>query len=79
MAFTERQFYILNLVARGYSNSRVAKEISIKESAVKINVYRLMKKLEAILNENIDRFYLVILAQRLKIEYDLHLISNEER
>lgn len=79
LAFTQRQFYVLDLIAKGYSNSRIAIERSVREEAVKIFVHRLIKKLEESLHEKVDRFSLVILAQKLKAEYDLYcLISSQD-
>ena len=65
LALTHKQVEILKLVAKGFSNSRIAKTLSIKESNVKLLIYRLMKYLENTLFESVDRFHLVIIAQEL--------------
>ena len=71
--FTSRQIEILKLVAQGLSNTRIAKKLECKETAVKLIVYRIMKNLEDILYEDIDRYYLVILAQQFKLDVNLFL------
>lgn len=69
IGFTKKQINILSYVAKGYSNSRIAKELALKEAAVKLLIYRLMKYLENNLYEPIDRFYLIIIAQKLNLEH----------
>ena len=73
--FTTRQIEILKLVAQGLSNTKIARKLDCKEVAVKLIVYRIIKQLEAILYEDIDRYYLVIIAQQLK--FDTEFSSNE--
>ena len=63
--FTQKQINVLRLIAKGFSNSKIAKSLGMRDSAVKLLVYRLMKYLEGVLYENVDRFYLVIIAQQL--------------
>ncbi len=63
--FTKRQIAIMGFVARGYSNIKIAKELGVTESSIKLFVYRLMRKLEKRLSETVDRFYLIIIAQRI--------------
>ena len=72
LALTEKQAIVLGLVAEGLSNIKIAHELALKETAVKLIVYRLMKNLESTLFEKIDRFYLVIVAQKLKSENDFY-------
>lgn len=72
LALTEKQAVVLGLVAKGLSNIKIAHELVLKETAVKLIVYRLMKYLESTLFENIDRFYLVIVAQKLKSDNDFY-------
>ena len=64
---TQRQIMVLQLVAQGFSNSKIARKLGVKVSAMKLLIYRLMRSLERVLCENIDRFYLVIIAQRLEL------------
>lgn len=66
LGFSEKQALVLRLIANGFSNSKIACELNIKESTVKILVYRVMRYMEAILLEDIDRFSLVIIAQGLQ-------------
>lgn len=68
LAFTPKQLEVLKLVAKGFSNLKIAKMLVLKESTVKIIIYRIMKYLEEVLYEKIDRFYLIIVAQQLRIE-----------
>ena len=65
IALTEKQINILKLVAKGFSNTKIAGELSRKESTVKLSVHRIMKYLELVLDENVDRFYLIIIAQQI--------------
>ena len=68
---TSRQIKVLKLVAEGLSNTRIAKKLNCRETAVKLVIYRIMKNLEEILYEDIDRYYLVIIAQKFKFDIDL--------
>lgn len=80
LSFTQKQIEVLSLVARGFSNSKIAKITFAKESTTKLLIYRLMCYLEDNLYENIDRFYLIIIAQQIEMElrstYTLNL-TNE--
>ena len=67
ITLTEKQINLLRLVAKGFSNIKIARELNKKESAIKLSIHRIMKYLEVILNENIDRFYLIIVAQELDL------------
>lgn len=67
--FTPKQMKVLELIASGYSNGKIAKNLSMKESTLKLIIYRLMKYLESIRRESIDRFYLIIIAQEIVLEY----------
>lgn len=69
--FTSRQIEILKLVAQGLSNTRIAKKLNCRETAVKLVIYRITKNLEEILYEDIDRYYLVIIAQKFKFNINL--------
>ena len=64
---TQKQIDILKFVAKGFSNGRIAKELRKKESAIKLSIYRTMKYLEIILDKNVDRFSLIIIAQELDL------------
>ena len=64
---TQKQVDILKLVAKGFSNARISREMKKRESAIKLSIYRTMKYLEIILDETIDRFYLIIIAQELDL------------
>lgn len=68
LSFTPNQIEVLKLVARGYSNTKIAKKLFRKEATVKLLIYRLMKYMEEVLYESVDRFYLVIIAQELYVE-----------
>lgn len=68
LSLTQKQLEVLKLIAQGHSNAKVAKIMQSKESAIKISIYRIMKYLEHKLNSKIDRFYLVVLAQKILIE-----------
>lgn len=70
LALTLKQIQVLRLIAKGFSNTKIAYKLGIKEATIKLLVYRLMKYLENILNEKIDRFYLVIIAQELNLEHE---------
>lgn len=63
LAFTKRQLEMLKLIAMGFSNLRIAKILNAKETTIKLLIYRLMKYIEGILNEKLDRFYLIVIAQ----------------
>lgn len=43
---TEREMEVLNLIARGYSNKQIAKELSIKEDTVKAHISNIFSKLD---------------------------------
>ena len=68
IGLTPKQIKVLKLVAKGFSNLKIAQCLGAKESSVKILIYRLMKFLEKMLNESVDRFYLVIIAQQLGLD-----------
>lgn len=68
LAFTSKQINVLKLVAKGYSNAKIAETLSAREAAVKLLIYRLIKYMEGILKEGVDRFSLVIIAQQLNFE-----------
>lgn len=68
VGFTPKQAEILKLVAQGFSNIKIAKKLEARESTIKLSIYRLMKYLEHRLYENIDRFYLIIIAQQFDFE-----------
>lgn len=67
--FTPKQIEVLKLIAKGYSNRRIAKDLSLKETTLKLLTYRLMKYIEDITHKTIDRFYLIIIAQEIISEY----------
>lgn len=67
LALTDKQANILKLVAKGFSNIKIAEVLDKKESTIKLSVYRIMKYLEVMLDENVDRFRLVIIAQELEL------------
>lgn len=71
LGFTEKQIEVLKLIAKGFSNIKIAKKLKIRESAVKLLVYRLMKYLETILSESIDRYSLIIIAQELDLDQEI--------
>ena len=71
LEFTQKQIEILKLIAKGFSNAKIANHLLKKEATVKLLVYRLMKYLENVLNEKVDRFYLVIIAQELILKQEL--------
>lgn len=66
LAFTQKQVSVLKLVTKGYSNIKIAQILNAKEATIKLLTYRLMKYLEAILYEKIDRYYLVVIAQGIE-------------
>ena len=67
LELTPKQINVLKLVAKGLSNAKIANELSIRAAAVKLLVYRTIKYLEDNLHEQIDRFSLIILAQKLDL------------
>ena len=67
IGLTKKQIEVLRFVGKGFSNAKIAQELSKKEATVKLLIYRLMKYLEKILYEPVDRFYLVIIAQELNL------------
>ena len=68
IALTQKQIEVLTYVAKGYSNIKIAKELTAKESTIKLLIYRLIKYLESVLYERIDRFYLIIIAQKFNLD-----------
>ena len=68
IGFTLKQIKVLKLVSKGYANAKIAQCLGVRESAVKLLIYRMMKYLEEELSEDVDRFYLVIIAQQLGLE-----------
>ena len=68
LALTANQAEVLRLIAKGFSNIKIAQKLSRKEATVKLLIYRLMKYLEEVLYEKVDRFYLVIIAQELVLD-----------
>lgn len=76
VGLTPKQIEVLKLIAKGFSNGKIAKKLLTKEATVKLLIYRLMKYLERMLyEENIDRFNLVIIAQKLDLDSSLDLVS----
>lgn len=67
IGFTQKQIEVLRLIAKGFSNIKIAKILRMKEAAIKLSVYRLMKYLEVTLEEKIDRYSLIIIAQELDL------------
>ena len=76
LALTRKQSIVLKLVALGLSNTRIAQELGLKDATVKLVIYRLMKYLQTVLFEPVDRFYLIIVAQ--KLESDNTSYNNEQ-
>lgn len=76
LAFTPKQIEVLKLVAKGFSNAKIAKRLSAKEATTKLLIYRIMRYMEGVLFESVDRFYLVIIAQKLKLEYPPFIVSK---
>ena len=68
IGLTQKQINVLKLVAKGFSNIKIAQCLSVKETAVKLLVYRLIKYLEEMLSESVDRFYLIVIAQQLDLD-----------
>ena len=73
LSFTTKQIEVLSLVAKGFSNSKIAQKLSLKETTAKLLIYRLMKYIEACLCENVDRFSLIIFAQELNLDEKLSI------
>ena len=68
LELTQNQINVLRLIARGFSNAKIARKLSKKESAIKLLIYRLMRYMETVLYETIDRFHLIIIAQELSLD-----------
>ena len=68
LAFTPKQIKILKFIAKGFSNIKIAQSLMMKEPTIKILVYRLMKYLEGVLCEHVDRYHLIIIAQEMNLE-----------
>ncbi len=75
LGLTQKQIIILRLVAKGLSNIKIAEELDLKDATVKLIIYRLTKYLERALFEKIDRFYLIIIAQKLQLDDALNNTS----
>ena len=75
MEFTKRQLEVMELVAKGFSNTKISHILKTNESTIKLLIYRIKKYIECITLERIDRFYLVIIAQELSLDSSLK-ISN---
>lgn len=73
LSFTPKQVEVMRLVAKGFSNGKIARMLSKNESAIKLLIHRITNYLEEILHENIDRFYLIIIAQRLNLEKEYYM------
>ena len=79
LLFTLKQMEVISLISKGFSNSKIAKQIETRESTIKLMVYRLMKYLEDALGENVDRFYLIILSQEIvKIGSEVNITLDSE-
>ncbi len=65
LGLTPKQVELLKLVAKGFSNPKIAQKLKAKESTIKLSIYRLMKYLERRIYEHLDRFYLIIIAQQV--------------
>lgn len=65
VAVTRKQIEILNLIAKGFSNSKIAKELNKSDNSVKLSVYRLIEYFERTLNIKLDRYLIIIVAQNL--------------
>ncbi len=65
LAFTAKQIDVLHLVSLGYSNAKIAKRLFMKESTVKLITYRIMRYIERSFKEKVDRFSLIVIAQKL--------------
>ena len=68
IGLTQKHIEVLRFVAKGFSNVKIAKCLEMRESSVKLLIYRLMRSLEKELNESVDRFYLIIIAQQLGLD-----------
>jgi DNA-binding CsgD family transcriptional regulator len=79
LLFTLKQMEVISLISKGFSNLKIAKQIGIRESTIKLMVYRLMRYLEDALGEKVDRFYLIILSQEVvKIRSELNITLDSE-
>jgi len=79
LLFTLKQMEVISLISKGFSNSKIAKQIETRESTIKLMIYRLMRYLEDALGENVDRFYLIILSQEIvKIGSELDITLDSE-
>ncbi|OGI20814.1 MAG: hypothetical protein A3B68_09790 [Candidatus Melainabacteria bacterium RIFCSPHIGHO2_02_FULL_34_12] len=67
VALTEKQISILKLIAKGFSNLKIAQKLAVRETAIKLLIYRLMKYIGDVLHEKTDRYYLVIIAQEMDL------------
>ena len=68
IGLTQKQINVLKFVAKGYSNIKIAHCMAVRETSMKLLIYRLMKYLEEALEESVDRFYLVVIAQQLGLD-----------
>ena len=68
VGLTQKQIKVLKLVARGFSNAKIAKYLGVKEASIKLLLYRLIKSMEEEIYESIDRFYLIVIAQQLGLD-----------
>jgi DNA-binding CsgD family transcriptional regulator len=68
IGLTQKQINVLKLVAKGFSNAKIAQCLSVREQAIKLLIYRLMKYIEKVLHESVDRFYLIVIAQQLGLD-----------
>lgn len=68
IGLTQKQINVLKLVSKGFSNIKIAHCMSAKETSIKLLIYRLMKSLEEVLGERVDRFYLIVIAQQLALD-----------
>lgn len=71
IALTKKQIALLGLVAKGFSNTKIAQELLAKTSAIKQAIYRLTRYLEKNLYEHVDRFSLIIHAQQMDLNDQL--------
>ena len=75
LAFTAKQIDILHLVSLGYSNMKIARKLSMKEPTVKLITYRIMRYVERTFKEKVDRFSLIVIAQRLGVSNKNNYLS----
>ena len=68
IGLTQKQINVLKLVSKGYSNMKIAQCMAVREDSIKLLIYRLMKYMEEVLEESVDRFYLVVIAQQLGLD-----------